>query len=136
MRPGLEGIIEEQHGIFARWQAIGCGVTPREFDRLSRGVGPWVKVRYGVYTTRDRWTALSKEGRRALRDRAALLVCADDAVLSHSSAARAHGLPLYDVDEDLSHLTRMGTTQSSRVQADVKHHVASLAATDVVAVGR
>jgi hypothetical protein len=132
MRPGLDGIIEEQHGIFARWQAIGCGVTPREFDRLSRGVGPWVKVRYGVYTTRERWSALSRDDRRRLRDRAALLVCDDDAVLSHTSAARALGLPLYAVDVDLSHVTRMGKTQSSRVQAGVKHHVAALRAAEVI----
>jgi hypothetical protein len=134
MRPGLDGIIAEQRGIFARWQAIGCGITPREFDRISRAGGPWVKVRYGVYTTRERWLNLTSEDRLRLRDRASLLVCADDAALSHTSAARALGLPVYDVHEDLSHVVRGIQTQSGRTQAGIKHHEPTLESGDVTEV--
>jgi hypothetical protein len=134
MRPGLDGIIAEQHGIFARWQAIGCGVTPREFERLTRPGGPWVKIRYGVYTTRERWLALTSEERQLIKDRASLLVCADDAVLSHTSAARAHGLPVYDVHEDVSHVVRNTFTQSGRTQAGIKHHEPTLQPDDIVVV--
>ncbi len=123
MRPGLDGIIAAQHGVFARRQAIDCGVTSREFTRLTRGEGPWIKVRYGVYSTRERWSVLTSHERLVLRDRAALLVCAQDAVLSHGSAARILGLPLYAVPDQLSHVTRMSATQTARVQAEIKHHV-------------
>jgi hypothetical protein len=134
MRPGLDGIIADQHGIIARWQAIGCGVTPREFDRLTRPGAPWVKVRYGVYTTREVWNSLDRTGRQLLRDRAALLVCEDDAVLSHTSAARLLGLPLYGSTDDLSHVIRTDPSQSHRVQAGLQHHLGYLDAGQIVNV--
>lgn len=126
MGPSLDAIIHDQHGIFARWQAIGCAVAPREFDRLARRGGPWLRVRYGIYTTRQIWNTLSAEQRLILRDRAALLVCDADAVLSHSSAARLLGLPLYDVHDDLSHVIRRTPDQSGRTQAKLKHHLSAL----------
>ncbi len=131
MHPGLDGILAAQHGIFARRQAISCGVTSREFARLTDGDGPWIKVRYGVYTTRERWSVLTSHDRLVLRDRAALLVCAPDAVLSHSSAARLLGLPLYAVPDHLSHVTRTSDTQTARMQAQLKHHVAALSTAHV-----
>jgi predicted transcriptional regulator of viral defense system len=136
MRPGLEGITASQHGIFARWQAIGCGITPREFDRLSRRGGPWIRVRYGVYTTREIWNSLDRRQRLILRDRAAALVCDDDAVLSHTSAARLLDLPLYGVeDEQLSHVTRRSAHQAGRTQADVQHHLGVLDAEETCVIG-
>lgn len=131
MRPGLEGIIAFQHGIFARWQAIGCGITPREFDRLARKGGAWIRVRYGVYTTRELWNSLERQQRLVLRDRAALLVCDGDAVLSHSSAARLLGLPLYAVTDERSHVTRRSEHQAGRTQADLQHHLGQLRPEDV-----
>lgn len=130
MRPGLEGIIAAQHGIFARWQAIGCGITPREFDRLARKGGALIKVRYGVYTSRDLWNTLDRRQRLVLRDRAAVLVCDDDAVLSHTSAARLLGLPVYGIEDELSHVTRRSEHQAGRVQAEVQHHVGLLGPDD------
>ncbi len=132
MHLGLDGILATQHGIFARHQAIACGVTSRQFSRLAGSDGPWIKVRYGVYTTRERWSGLTSHDRLVLRDRAALLVCESDAVLSHSSAARVLGLPLYAVPDQHSHVTRTTLTQTARVQAQVKHHVATLPAAHVM----
>ncbi len=134
MRPGLDGIIVDQHGIFARRQAIDCGVSAREFARLTRGDGPWIKVRYGIYTTREKWSVLTSHERLVLRDRAALLVCAEDAVLSHGSAARILGLPLYAVPDQLSHVTRTTDTQTARVQALIKHHMPALPAAHVITI--
>ncbi len=134
MRPGLEGIITSQRGIFARWQAIGCGITPREFDRLARRNGPWIKVRYGVYTTVDIWNSTDRTGRLLLRDRAAALVCHPDAVLSHTSAARLLDLPLYGVDDELSHVTRCNDSQAGRTQAILKHHLGALDSSDIIVV--
>src|SRR4029077_12033453 len=49
-----------------------------------------------------------------------------DAVLSHTSAARVLGLPLYGVDAILSHVTRTDPAQSGRTQAGITHHDAFL----------
>ncbi|MGH3447207.1 MAG: hypothetical protein ACRDQA_19290 [Nocardioidaceae bacterium] len=123
MRSGLYGIISRQRGIFARHQAIACGYTKREFDAMTTPrTGPWVRVRYGVYADRKVWVGLSSDERLRLRDRAALLVCDEQTVLSHSSAARLLGLPVYDADDGLTHVTRPGQSQTSRVQAGIKHH--------------
>ena len=132
MRPGLAGTAARQGGIFTRGQALASGYTAREFDRLAIEGRLWNRVRYGVYTTVELWTGLDERARRVLRDRAGLLVCADDAVLSHSSAPRYLGMPVHDVRDDLAHLTRRSGSQTSRTQARVKHHVASLDSDHVV----
>lgn len=126
MRSGLRAVAANQHGLFLRRQALAACYTSREFDAMTRPGGPWVRVRYGVYVERQSWDPLPVSRRLKLTDHAALLVCAEDAVLSHTSAARAHGLGVCDVDDELSHLTRTAVGRSSRVQADVKHHLAEL----------
>lgn len=126
MRSGLAGLFATQGGVFARRQAIARGYTPREFDSLTRPRGEWVRVRYGTYTTRDLWESLDEGGRWLLRDRAALLVCNDNTVLSHSSSARLLPLPLYGVADGLSHVTRLGPGQSFRVQSGIMHHLSDL----------
>ncbi len=126
MRADLAGVAGSQGDVFTRAQAIAAGITSREFATMTKPGGPWVKVRYAVYADRGRWQRLDDDGRAGLRDLGALLVCHDDAVLSHSSAARRLGLPLVDVDDGLSHLTRASLRQTARVEAGIKHHVAAL----------
>ena len=126
MRGLLDATAWKQDGIFTRAQAIAGGLTSREFATMTGPAGPWVRVRYGVYAERRRWQGLDDPARAHLRALGALLMCADDAVLSHSSAAAPNGLPLVDVTDSLTHLTRDGQHQSSRTQAGVKHHVAAL----------
>ncbi|MEJ7630564.1 MAG: hypothetical protein WKF54_13325 [Nocardioidaceae bacterium] len=116
---------DSQHGLFARHQAIAAGYTEREFAHLTRpGNGLWVRVRYGIYTVRADWVELSDDARRRLIDQAALLVCDAGTVLSHSSAARRLGLPLYGADDGLTHVTRLRTHDRhlSRIEAGIKHH--------------
>ncbi len=115
-----------QHGLFLRRQALSTGYTDREFDAMTSPGGPWVRVRYGVYCELALWQQLTLPQRLTLTDRAALLVCASDAVLSHTSAARVQSLSVYGVDDALSHLTRKTNGRSSRVQSGIKHHPASL----------
>lgn len=126
MRSGLRAVAASQHGLFLRRQALAAGYTSREFDALRRPGGSWVRVRYGVYSDADSWRQLTLTQRLTLRDRAALLVCANDAVLSHTSGARVQDLSVYDVHDELSHLTRDTEGRSSRVQAQIKHHLAEL----------
>jgi hypothetical protein len=135
MRGSLKGIAESQGGIFARHQALAAGYTTKEFEWLTRSKsGPWVKVRYGIYTPRDSWDGLSPDARQLRLDRAALLVCDEGTVLSHSSAARLLGLPLYDAEDGLTHVTRLrlGGRQLSRTQAGICHHSGRLYDDEIV----
>lgn len=125
MRPTLQAVAVEQGGLFARHEALSNGYTRKEFDRMTRGPGsPWVRVRYGIYTDRASWVQLDNSTQARLLDRAALLVCDSGTVLSHSSAARALHLPLYDVDDGLTHVTRLrlGGRMLTGIEAGIKHH--------------
>lgn len=131
MRSALAGIIADQRGIFRRQQALESGYTPREFVRLTRPkTGIWIRIRYGVYAEREFWSQQSDVQRARLLDRAALLMCNETAVLSHSSAARFLKLPIYGVHAGLSHLTRSGL-QTCGTEANVKHHRGPLQRYDV-----
>lgn len=134
MRNGLLGVTRSQGGIFLRSQALASGYTSGEFDAMTRPGRSWVRIRYGVYTTRDLWQTLDAGGRWKLRDRAALLVCNDQTVVSHSSAARLRNLALYHVTDGLSHVTRLRSGHGSRVEAGIKHHLAALRLDDVEVV--
>ena len=125
MRPALEHLAAQQAGLFARHQALSSGYTPKEFDRMTyRGGGPWVRVRYGIYTVRESWERLDPAAQARLLDRAALIACDSGTVLSHASAARALGLPLHDVHDDLVHVTRLRWHDRilTGVEAGIKHH--------------
>jgi hypothetical protein len=125
MRPTLEALSRGQGGIFTRRQALVSGYTKREFDRLSSvRSGQWFRVRYGVYVTREMWEGLDDRERSMLTDRAALLVCDADTVLSHTSAARRHGFDLHGITDDYVHVTRRRThgRKVNRLESGVKHH--------------
>lgn len=135
MRPALASILSRQGGLFTRGQALSAGYTVREFAALTkRRTGSWVRIRYGVYTTREHWAAAEGLERAKLIDRAALLVCNDESVLSHSSAARWLGLALYGVDDSLAHLNRPGQGQTARIESGVKHHRGRLDPDEVMEV--
>lgn len=129
MRSDLQVVSTSQGGIFARRQALLAGYTPKEFDWMTRPrTGAWLRVRYGVYVVRADWESLDQNSQALLRDRAALLVCDAGTVLSHSAATRVWSLPLYDVDDGLTHVTRLHSheRQLSRIQAGIKHHTGRL----------
>lgn len=134
MRPQLTAIADRQNGIFARHQALHAGYTEQEFNTLTGPKGShWVRVRYGIYSERSSWDALTDIERAVRVDEAALLVCDEGTILSHSSAARRIGLPLYGVDDRLTHVTRVRThgRMLSRIQAGIKHHCGLLGVDEV-----
>jgi hypothetical protein len=130
----LTALIARQRGAFTRAQAIKSGLTERECRSLIGPRGPWIRVRYGVYTTRELWSGLDADGRARLVDRAVLLVCNDATALSHSSSARVRMLPLYDASDGLAHATRLGPGQSNRVEAGIKHHTGDLGSPEIEVV--
>ena len=122
MRPDLAAVAARQHGLFTRRQALVAGYTEREVRRLvSRGA--WVTVRRGVYVLPDVWSAADRyDGQACLRDRAAHLTTSVPHVLSHDSAARAHGLPLLAPRRELVHITRPGVG-GGRTEHGIQHHL-------------
>jgi hypothetical protein len=132
MRPQLAAIAARQGGIFKREQALRNGYSEKEFRVMRDRGGPWVRIRYAMYTERHIWDACSPLEQAILRDRAALLVCDPGTVLSHVSAARVLGLPC-DEDDHLVHVTRLDLGQTSRKESGVKHHIANLPPDEIAA---
>lgn len=136
MDTDLAALMERQHGIFVRRQAIAAGISPRDFDALvRRKSSPWVRLRHGVYADRSQWLALEPAERVRRLDRAALLVCDDGTVLSHTSAARQWRLPLYGTDDDCIHVTRTRDhdRQLSSIDAGIHHHCARISDWEIAA---
>lgn len=114
--------------------ALGAGlVTTADLRRLGaddQTIARWVRrrllrtVRRGVFTTPEHWAALGEyDGRPLLRVRAARLSMRHRHVLSHDSAALAHGLPLIDPATALVHFSREDL-RATRHRAGVLQHAA------------
>jgi hypothetical protein len=73
-----------QHGLVARWQAYGVGISKQQFDHRARAGGPLIRVFHDVY--RLRGVPFTRE----LRWLAAVLAGGDGAVLSHQAASVLH----------------------------------------------
>jgi hypothetical protein len=126
MRPALRARAAQQDGLFTRRQAVEAGHTEREIRTATRSGGPWVTIRRGVYAERDLWeTVDGYDGPALLRDRAAHLIMRQDHLMSHDSAARAHGLAFLRPATELSHVTRFGVG-GTRTEHGVKHHMTRL----------
>jgi hypothetical protein len=121
MRPRVAAFMASQNGLVLRRQARQAGMTGEAIDRLV-GVGEWVAVRRGVYATAALWESLDVYvGRPLLRARAASRNMLVPHVMSHDSAALAHGLPILAALPELVHITRFGVV-GSRTKHGVKHH--------------
>jgi hypothetical protein len=126
MRPSLLAIASRQGGVITRQQALEHGYTAQEVRGLTRAAGPWIVVRRGVYAERELWDSLDPyDGAELMRDRAAHLQVQPEHLMSHDSAARAHGVPFLASRAGLSHLTRYGVV-GSRTRYGVKHHLTQL----------
>jgi hypothetical protein len=123
-------LVEDQHGLITRRQAVDAGYDDRDLRRLV-SAGSWVRLRRGVYVDRDRWDDLDLyRGRPLLRVRAARLSLACEHVVSHDSAALAHGIGVPDPVRTLVHVTRK-KVHGDAVRAGVKHHLAPYHAAQV-----
>ncbi len=112
-------------GTILRREALDLGLRPAEVDRLLR-LGTWVRIRPGAYAERSTWLPASPEQRHLLLARAVLRSLNEPAVLAHTSAAVAHGLPVWGSDLSLVHVVRPARRHGARVEAGVAHHSARL----------
>jgi hypothetical protein len=82
----LRQLLQAQHGVVARGQALACGMTNRMLQHRLRTGGPWTKLLPGVYVTVT--GAVSAEQLEI----AALLYAGPRSMLTGAAAARRHGL--------------------------------------------
>ena len=119
--------ILDETGSVLRRELLEFGLSKDEVERmLARGV--LVRVRRGAYARADNWAALSPERRHLLAARAVLRAIPRPAVLSHTSAAIAHGLPVWGADLTKIHIVRTSRRLSAHVEAGVVHHACQLPA--------
>lgn len=130
--PKLAAIAAAQGGPFTTAQALNAGFDEREIYRLMKS-GTWVRLRRGVYA--ERIVVPDDElGRHVLQLRAALLTLHHQAAASHVTSAALHNISLLDADFSHVHITREGCG-SSRTEAGICHHDASLPAGHLTKVG-
>lgn len=130
--PALLARMAAQGGVFTSEQAQTHGHSAGDLQRLRRR-RPRVltSVRRGVYAWREVWESADATARHRIEVAAAVLRLADDAVVSHHSAAVVHGLSMLDPDLRLVHVTRAPTARP-HTEAGIHHHVAELPAAQVV----
>jgi len=83
---GLRRILQAQHQVITREQALGCGMPPATVARRIVSNGPWQKLLPGTY--------LTVTGKPTLEQRhvAALLYSGPNSVITGSAAIRLHRL--------------------------------------------
>lgn len=123
MSPRVAALLASDVGVIRREQLLDLGTSPSEIRRLL-DAGELVRLRRGVYTSRERWEALDAYvGQPLLRARAAIAAMRRGWVLSHDSAAHAWELPILRPSKPLVHVTRPGFT-NAWTEYGVRHHLA------------
>ena len=133
MDPTLRALAAEQGHVFTRRQAADCGYTERQLKTLTRPGGRWTVLRRGVYAESELVATLSDDDRYLLGAHAVAVSTWTGAVISHTSAAAVHGLPLRPHWYALHHVTRPDVL-GGRTDNGVTHHRARLRDIDVVPV--
>jgi hypothetical protein len=91
VHPKLQFVAQGRLGVFTSQEALAAGYVVDDIKAALRS-GRWVRLRKGVYTTRECVAAADERVRHLLDCVAVLLSLQVGPVLSHSSAARLHGL--------------------------------------------
>ena len=111
-------------GVFTTSEALAAGVDRNAIAPLVRA-GTWRRLRYGIYTTGELWRRHEAEGRTHRLDCAAALrrLGHPGATVSHTSAARLHGLV---VPRSLDRGVRLTGPEQWRTGRDYRISAASL----------
>ncbi len=133
VHPALESAARRRGGVFTVADARRAGLTPDDVRSAIR-TRAWHRLRRGVYVPAARWLELAADprARHLLLCAAALAVLGPGPVVSHSSAARFHGLVLprgADDDVRLTHPDQWRVGRGYRIAA------AALPPEDVVGAG-
>ncbi|WP_216896423.1 type IV toxin-antitoxin system AbiEi family antitoxin domain-containing protein [Nocardia alni] len=109
-------------GIHRRRDILARGVADEQLRRMCEG-GALRRVRRGIYTEAQAYAALDPNARHRIQALAALPEMADDAVLSHLSAAAIYGAPIWGMPMDRLCITR-NRRYGGRIKPHVKVHCA------------
>lgn len=137
MNPKLKLLAGRQGGVFSRAQALATGYTPRQvLDRLADG--RWERIRHGQYAERVDRTGLPPWDRARSHHVRAIHAVMNSlrpgtVVVSHQSAIALHGLPLWGLDLDRVHVTRLDG-RAGGLTAGVQHHLGVLTPADLTLV--
>lgn len=93
-------------------ETVFAGTDPRR-DRLPDGRRAWTSVRRGVLHPTPEWDELTAADRHLALVHATLLMCRDDVLLSHHSAAAVWGLPVIGPWPTRVHVTHDGSGGST-----------------------
>lgn len=130
MKTDLATIAAHQGGVVMRSQAVACGYSIDEINRLVRR-GEWVSLRRGAYVERDIHDAMTGVQRHLALIHAAARSLRLPAVVSHASAVVLRGdLPTWGLDLSEVHVSR-SDLHSPRHEAGIHHHAGSLPDGDV-----
>lgn len=123
--------VTDELGVFLRAEAIGQGYDDKDISRSLRA-GVVTRVRHGSYVFTDTWASLTPGQRHVLLGRAVMRRVGGVA-LSHTTAALAHGLDVWDADLSRAHVTRLDGG-AGRTEADLVHHEGVAGPDDLVSV--
>lgn len=125
-------ILTNRDGFFTRREALAAGYDDRAIAYQVRA-RVWTRFRRGFYAFADEWAALDDVGRHRVRSRAVCRSLGDGVVLSHVSAAIAHGVDVWGVPLDRVHVTRLDGG-AGRIEGDVVHHQGVCPDRDIVEI--
>jgi hypothetical protein len=110
--------------VLLRRELIAEGLTDRDICAQVKA-GALTKLRYGAYVPTQLLHEVDGVAMMRARARAVLRTAHESAVLSHQNGLAEHGVPLWGVGLDETHLTRTDG-RAGRREAGVVHHRAVL----------
>jgi hypothetical protein len=137
VNPRLKVLAAATGGVFSRLQALTSGYTAGQIaERLADG--RWERIRHGQYAERLDVTAMPPWEQQRIRHRRAIHAVLNSrrdgtVVISHQSALALHGMPLWGLELDEVHVTRIGDRAGGLI-AGVQHHLGGLVPADVTMV--
>lgn len=112
--------VAAQHGVVLRREAIALGWDDRDLRAACRA-RILHRVRHGCYVPTDFWSSLDDRGRHLVLAKAVLRCGEAPAVVSHTTAALAHGMDVWGMDLGQAHLTPLSGEAGRRSADRVAH---------------
>lgn len=109
-----------RHTLFSRGEAVRRGYNDKDLAYAVRHA-ILARPRYGWYADAGVWAAADEVQRFRMRGHAVALQHGDRVMLSHTSAAVELGVPLFEPDLSVVHVTRLDG-RTGRIEAGAQHH--------------
>lgn len=117
--------------ILLRKELLARGATDQSLARALK-TGAYERPRRGAYVDGALWRSMNSEQQYAVRSRAAYRQANAEVALSHASALPLLDAPLWGLELDEVHLTRLDG-RTGRREAGIRQHCGSLIDGDLVA---